>query len=114
VSVERSVEQAARNESAFRGVNERLEEKAEELELRDGPTPFLCECEDEGCTDVLLLERAQYEEVRAHPKRFVVTPGHQAESDQVVSGDGDFAVIEKHGEEGELVARQDPRSTADS
>jgi hypothetical protein len=108
--MKRSVAQAAKNESTFRSVNERIEEKADELELGDGRTPFICECEDERCTDVLLLQRAEYEEVRAHPRRFVVSPGHQEDDDQLIQDETDFTVIEKHGEEGELVAQQDPRS----
>jgi len=107
--MERSVAQAAKNESTFRSVNERIEKKADELEL-DERTPFICECEDERCTDVLLLRRAEYEEVRAHSRRFVVAPGHQEDDDQLIQDEADFTVIEKHGEEGELVARQDPRS----
>jgi hypothetical protein len=108
--MKRSVAQAAKNESTFRNVNERIEEKADELERGDEPSPFLCECEDERCTEVLLLRRSEYEEVRAHPRRFVVAPGHQEEDDQLIQDGADFTVIEKHGEEGELVAMQDPRS----
>ena len=109
--VGRSVEQAAKNEAAFRKVNERIEEKADELELGEVPTPFLCECEDERCTQVVLLRRTEYEEVRAHPRRFVVSPGHE-DGDSRLIQDGDFAVIEKQGKEGELVEQQDPRSAA--
>jgi hypothetical protein len=108
--MERSVKQAAENEVTFRSVNERLEEKAAELELLDQPTPYLCECEDESCTDVLLLRRDEYEDVRAHPRRFVMTPGHQADDDETIRDEAEFTVIEKHGEEGELVEPKDPRA----
>jgi hypothetical protein len=107
--VNRSAAQAAENEDTFRNVNERLEEKADELGIGTERTPFLCECEDEGCTNVLLLRREDYEGVRAHPARFVVAPGHQEEDDELIREEAGFSVIEKHGEEGELVARQDPR-----
>ena len=106
----RSVEQAAKNEATFRSVNERLQEKADELELGDRQTPFLCECEEERCTEVLLLRHSDYEEVRAHPRRFIVAPGHQNGDDQLIRDDAGFAVIEKHGKEGELVEQQDPRT----
>jgi hypothetical protein len=108
--VPRSVEQAAKNEATFRSVNERLQEKADELQLGDRQTPFLCECEEERCTEVLLLRRSDYEAVRAHPRRFIVAPGHQEEDDQLIRDEAAFAVIEKHGEEGELVEQQDPRA----
>jgi hypothetical protein len=106
----RSVAKAAENEVTFRSVNERLEKKAEELELGDSPTPYLCECEDEGCRDVVLLRHDLYEDVRAHPRRFIVVPGHQQGDDEPIREEAGFTVIEKHGEEGDLVARQDPRS----
>jgi hypothetical protein len=109
--VKRSIAQAAENEATFRRANERLEQKADELEMSDDRTPYLCECEDERCTDVLLLRREEYEAVRAHPRCFFVVPGHQGDDDRLVREEPDFAVIEKEGEEGELVAREDPRST---
>ncbi len=110
----RSVEQAAKNEATFRSVNERLQEKADELELGERRMPFLCECEEERCTEVLLLRRGDYEAVRAHPRRFIVAPGHQGEDDQLIQDDAGFAVIEKHGREGELVEQQDPRTAGKS
>lgn len=106
----RSPEQAAKNESAFRRANERLEEKAADSGVAEERTPYLCECEDERCMKIVLLARAQYEEVRAEPKRFLMVPGHQDADDLVVEEAAEFVVIEKRGEEGELVAEQDPRS----
>ena len=74
------------------------------------PTPYLCECEDAGCTDVIGLTRVEYEEVRAHPKRFVLASGHQESDSRLVQEAPRFTVIEKIGEEGELVAARDPRA----
>jgi hypothetical protein len=108
--VERSVEQAAKNEATFRGANERLEEKVDELDLGETRTPFLCECEEETCTEILMLLRDEYEEVRAHPRRFVLAPGHRNGDDQLIQDGGGFEVIEKQGKEGELVEQQDPRA----
>ena len=53
--------------------------------------------------------REEYEAVRASPKRFVVIPGHQESDDVVVREEAWFAVIEKTGEEGDLVAERDLR-----
>jgi hypothetical protein len=105
----RSPGQAAKNESAFRRANERLEEKAAEFGFAEERTPYLCECEDESCVEVVRLARAEYEEVRAEPKRFLMIPGHQEADDLVVHEGAEFVVIEKRGEEGALVAEQDPR-----
>jgi hypothetical protein len=108
--MQRSVERAAENESTFRRLNEALEEKATELGLGDERTPYLCECENERCTEVILLTRVQYETVRANPRAFVVVPGHQEGDETVLQEEEAFMVIEKTGEEGTLVAEQDPRA----
>jgi len=108
----RSTQQAAENEATFRLANESLEQKADELDLSGERTPYLCECEDELCTKVIRLSREEYEQVRKYPKRFVMVPGHQEPADRVVQEEAGFTVIEKSGEEGELVARQDPRSAS--
>lgn len=105
----RSPEQAAKNESAFRRANERLEEKTAEFGLADERTPYLCECEEERCVKIVRLTRAEYEDVRADPKRFLMVPGHQEADDLVVRQEAEFVVIEKRGEEGALAARQNPR-----
>ena len=108
----RSVEQAANNEATFRLANESLEAKAGELGFGEERTPYLCECEDERCTELVQLTRQEYEAVRAHAKRFVMTPGHQEPDDLVFQEEPGYTVIEKHGEEGDLVAEKDPRSAS--
>lgn len=104
-----SAERAAKNEAAFRRANETLEVKAAELGLAQERTPYLCECERAGCTQVIQLERDEYEAVRADSRRFVMVPGHQEPDDRVVREEQGFTVIEKTGEEGELVEQLDPR-----
>jgi hypothetical protein len=108
--VTRSRRQAGENEATFRLANESLERKAGELDLTDERIPFLCECEDEHCTSVIRLSLDEYEMVRAHSRRFVMVTGHQEPDDRVVREEPEFTVIEKAGEEGEVVARLDPRA----
>jgi hypothetical protein len=110
--VGRSVERAAKNEATFRRANEILEEKAGDLGFDEERTPYLCECEDERCTAVIQLTQEEYEAVRAHPKRFVMARGHQKADARVLQEEPGFTVIEKHGEEGDLVAEEDPRSAS--
>jgi hypothetical protein len=110
-SVERSAKRRAENEATFREANEHLEEKAAELSFSQERTPYLCECESERCNEVILLSRQEYEAVRANPKTFVVLAGHhQSPYNIVVREEAGFTVIEKSGEEGELVAERDPRA----
>jgi hypothetical protein len=94
----------AENENVFREANETLRrafEDADEARLR--AYPFLCECGDRGCTTVVLLALEDYEQIRRHPARFLISPGHEFGSERLVnSGDG-YEVIEKVGAAGELV-----------
>ena len=106
----RSVERAAQNEARFRQANEQIQGKVLELGLREQPAPYLCECEEEGCTTVVLLTAAEYEDVRSGSRRFVVAPGHENPEDRVLGEHGGFTVIEKTGEEGRLVEELDPRA----
>jgi hypothetical protein len=101
----RSVQRAAENENAFRRANEEIDRARERLELQEERTAYLCECEEESCTQILLLSSEVYRDVRSSARRFVVAAGHQSDGDLVLTrGDG-FVVIEKTGEEGELVER---------
>jgi hypothetical protein len=109
-AMNRADEQAAKNESTFRRANDSLEKRRTALGFEDDPTPYLCECEDERCLELVLLSREEYEAVRANPRRFVMVPGHQEADDAVVQEEARFTVIEKGGQEGDLVAEQDPRS----
>ena len=105
----RSVERAAENESTFREVNEKLEKRADELALTGGRTPYLCECDDERCTQVVLLTGEEYEQVRARPRTFLLVADHQSPDDRVVRTEADYVVIEKTGEKGALVEQRYPR-----
>jgi hypothetical protein len=107
--VRRSVERAAANEARFREANEQIHEKVLGLGALDRSAPYLCECEEERCTTVVLLTAEEYEHVRAAPRRFVVAPDHEEDDDQVLDRHDGFTVIEKTGEEGRLVEERDPR-----
>jgi hypothetical protein len=100
----------AENEATFRRANEDLKGKAQELGLLGRQeTPYLCECGEAGCAQVLTLTRAEYEHVRSHPKRFFVVPGHDGVGERVVERNETFSVVEKTGEGGRRVEEQDPR-----
>jgi hypothetical protein len=103
----RSRERAARNEVSFREANEKLGEKRVELHA-DGPTPFLCECSDPRCTELIHLTLEEYEYVRAHPTWFVATTGHDAEIG-MVEDHGVYVIVEKSGVAGRIAEEEDPR-----
>ena len=90
----------ARNEVLFRSINERIRELGGRFERADdGPTSFVCECSDETCVERIRLTTSQYDELRALPVRFVVTPGHEATPlvEQVVFRSAEFSIVRKVG-----------------
>src|SRR3954447_2612277 len=94
-----STERAARNESVFRNANERIEQHLDELSLLEGRSPFLCECDDPLCAEPVRLTAREYEAIRAHSRRFVLTAGHSAGDAAVVERNAGFVVVEKRGAE---------------
>jgi hypothetical protein len=105
---DKSVERAAENEATFRDANEKLEERRIELEL-DGTTPFICECEEESCTTLVMLTGEEYEEIRSESNRFVLSPGHSFRMGEVVAENGRFMTVEKHGKAAEIAEERDTR-----
>jgi hypothetical protein len=94
----------ARNEVAFRSANETLhtvfaDPGDEPLEAY----PFLCECGSRDCTEVVQVPLEVYEEIREHPARFLILPGHkQLASEAVVVQAAGYEVVEKAGAAGEI------------
>ena len=92
--MERSQERAIRNEATFRRANERIRGAREQLPGAADTVPFLCECEDERCTEILLVPLGVYVETRSHADRFIIAPGHETRGEPVDRGDG-FELVEK-------------------
>jgi hypothetical protein len=99
----------AENESSFRRANERLEKRFRELNA-EGLTPFLCECGDAACTQVIRLTLDEYEAVRAHGTHFAIVPGHQIlEAERIVEENGRYDVVEKTDPGRRVAVARDPR-----
>jgi hypothetical protein len=110
LSGEPSAERVARNDVIFRDANEKIGERAEALDITDERVPFLCECADEGCTEVVLLTMDEYSRVREHQTRFINAPGHDRSAGrwaQAVEHHGTYDVVEKVGRAAELVEREE-------
>jgi hypothetical protein len=63
-------------DNRFRAANERIARQAAQLEY-DGWVPFVCECADERCFQLIRVPLADYEEIAATPDRFLLFPGHR-------------------------------------
>jgi hypothetical protein len=104
----------AENEATFRDANEQIMKRAREYEFADR-VPFLCECGEPRCHEILRLTLAQYEEVRSAGTTFFLVPGHEVVVDPsatVVNRTEEYVVIEKTGIAGEVAERRDPRQKA--
>jgi hypothetical protein len=101
----------AQNEALFREVNEKVEAIALLHGDDDHVYEFYCECSNKDCSLQVPATLAQYEAVRAHPNRFLITPEHWLPEIETVTERSDaWWVIDKHGDAGRLVEHLDPRS----
>jgi hypothetical protein len=72
---------------------------------------FRCECAEVECNQVVELRVSEYEEVRAHPRRFFVVRGHErAGVESVLESRPGYNIVEKAGEGGRVAEQSDPRS----
>lgn len=97
-----TAERMARNDAVFRDANERIRAAAEGHDLDPGRVPFICECADPGCREIVRLTLAEYQEVRENHRCFLNVPGHEAAEGnaEVVSGGDRYVIVEKVGEAG--------------
>ena len=100
---------AASNEAAIRDVNEGIE-RGQWPGDEDAPVGFRCECARLGCNQLVELTVHEYEEIRAHPRRFVVVPGHELpEVETVVATRPGYLIVEKRDQAGAAAESSDPR-----
>jgi hypothetical protein len=99
----------AENEALARDANETINEAHAPAEKRS-PGAFLCECSDPQCDRVIEITPVDYERIRAHPRRFIVHPGHQEpEVETVTDTQSGYLVVEKEDEAGRLADAENPR-----
>ena len=104
-------EQVGRNDAIFREANEHIEEAAEKVG-HSGTVPFICECADPSCREIVRLTFEEYEHVRDRSTTFVNAPGHQAVAPHAVNvverADG-YVIVEKIGRAAEVAEERDTR-----
>jgi hypothetical protein len=105
--------EAAKNQSFFREVNERMRGLSESVEQVSGGADFLCECAGENCTDPIQITLDDYEEMRRVPTHFAVAAGMDhvfPDIERIVAKRDGYFVVEKFGEAGLAAIKLDPRS----
>ena len=100
-------QRVAMNEATFRKVNEGIESAQDP----EGLLTFVCECGRLGCNTLIQLTRAEYEALRANPRRFAILDGHEIpESEAIVERHERFVIVEKAEDpDAEIVEHTDPR-----
>ena len=102
-----SAERIARNDAIFREANDGIGDVADELGMT-GLLPFVCECADPTCRDLVRLSLDDYQSIRSDPRLFVNVVGHEQSARgwaEVVAQSDGHVVVEKLGKAG-VVAEQ--------
>lgn len=106
---------AARNQSMFRAVNEKMRALNETFAVLTDTFAVACECYDTGCLETIDIRAEDYFKVRAEPRRFVVRPGHLLPELEHVAQESDrYVVVEKTDAAGDVAELLDPPTTADA
>lgn len=100
---------AARNQSLFRAVNEKLRELNQAFADVTATYAIACECADTTCVETLHISMQEYLDVRAHSSRFVVLADHVVpDVEQVVAKNDGYAIVEKNIDASEITELADP------
>ena len=103
-------ERIARNESAFRKLNESLQDNVHRTRTDDDFTGFLCECGDGECEEIVRVRMSDYEEIRRDSLLFFVVPGHEMpDAEDVVDRTDGYLLVRKHEDVAQMTRRGDQR-----
>ena len=106
----RRIDRIARNESAFRALNESLEASVHRGRPEEDFAGFVCECGAPECDDIVRLDLRSYESIRQDAQLFFLLPGHETPDVEDVVDDGDgYLVVRKHEDAAEIVEQTNPR-----
>lgn len=112
----RSYERVGENNARFRAANERVHDAAVVADF-SAPIPFVCECADEHCVELVLLPLLEYERVRADPVWFLSAEGHErndAPAATVAERHDGWSIVEKVGSAAEIARETEPRGGGES
>ena len=110
IAMDPRAELVAKNEDHHRDLNDRIEDSYESHAM-DWQMDVVCECGRQDCDVFLKVTKAEYEGVRADPRRFVIIRDHlDPEVDVLISEGERFTVVAKReGEAAEVALQTDPR-----
>ena len=105
--------EAAKNQSFFREVNERMRGLNESVKQGDEGADFLCECAGEDCTYPVQITLDAYDGIRRVPTHFAVAAGMDhvfSDVERIFAKRSGYFVVEKFGEAALAAIKLDPRS----
>jgi len=108
--LDKTAERIGKNDATFRDANERIQRAARDIGVE--PVPFICECADPACTELVRLGLDEYEDVRADSRHFLNAPGHEVNAEgyaRLVSQHDGYVVVEKLGDAAKIAEELDPR-----
>jgi hypothetical protein len=89
---------AAQNQLMFRHVNQRISELGGNVLNSVAELDFVCECDDQTCTNAIRLPLEEFIRLEHARNRFIVRPGHVDPAvEDVVAADGRYVVVAKRG-----------------
>jgi hypothetical protein len=92
---------AARNQSLFRSLNEKVNEINEGFQVVLEDADYVCECAKDDCLERVRLTADEYTAIRRVPTHFFVKRDHVfPEVERIVDERDGFVVVEKFGEAG--------------
>ena len=99
------------NEATFRDTNESIRAVVARSPAVLPLVPFICECSDPACRELIRMTLGDYDRARETPRRFVIVRGHLdriGSESRVVQTSDEFLIIEKESAAGEVAdARAD-------
>jgi hypothetical protein len=93
-------QRAAENQSLFRAVNAQLIALNETFEELTDRSLFVCECAKMACIQEIDMLLADYQRIRANPRRFIVAPSAEhvvPDVERIVEEHETYFVVEKIG-----------------
>ena len=103
---------AARNQSLFREVNERVKDVNDRFRIFTPLGDWVCECANDWCAERIEMSSEEYEEIRRNGARFFVVASSEhvwADVERVVERRSGYWIVEKMEEAAELAHEADPR-----
>ena len=101
---------AAKTQSLFREVNERVREMNDQFNVLVPVSDWVCECANDRCFERIALARQDYEHIRATSTRFLVAAGDEhiwPDVDRIVERRDDYWIVEKTGRGAALAQQED-------